>query len=202
MKIVQINGRLPLLMIIFFSIIKSSYQTVYSCNTTATCGCATSSTTITRIVGGESATSTSWAWAVSISIAGSYLCGATILSDSWVITAAHCVSGFQASQITIYAGSTLRWAGTQNSRGSHLIVHPSYNPSTYVNDIALVRLASPLSMSDPFVSTICLPTVNSTTLSAGEWPPVNTAVSNSFSSFVFCNIDILYGSIGCCCWMG
>jgi secreted trypsin-like serine protease len=191
-----------LLGIILLSVIRSSHQTVYSCNASASCGCSTNSATLTRIVGGENANSDTWGWAVSISIGNSYLCGGSILSSLWVITAAHCVSGFTASQITIYAGSTIRYSGTQSSTGSNLIVHPSYNSTTYVNDIALLRLASPLIMSDPAVSALCLPTVSSTTLSAGEWPPANTTVSNFFSSFILFNVCFQYCSLGCRYWMG
>jgi secreted trypsin-like serine protease len=105
-----------------------------------------------------------------------------------VITAAHCVTGYTASQITIFAGSTLRFSGTQTSIGSNLIVHPSYNHNTYVNDIALLQLASPLSLNDPYVSAICLPSVSSSTLSTGEWPPFGTTVSHSFLSFILYDI--------------
>ena len=168
---------LLLLSFILLSMIRSSHQTVYSCNTTVSCGCSTNSATISRIVGGESAASATWSWAVSISVDGQYLCGGSIISSSWVITAAHCVRGYTASQITIYAGSTIRFSGTQTRVGSQLIVHPSYDPSTYVNDIALVRLATPLDMSDPYVSMICLPSVSSDILSTSEWPPADTSVS-------------------------
>jgi secreted trypsin-like serine protease len=184
----QSNNRLRLLAIILFNIIKVSHQTTYTCNPSASCGCSTNSATLTRIVGGESAASATWGWAVSVSIDNTYLCGGSILSSSWVITAAHCVTGYTASQITIYAGSTVRFSGTQTSIGSNLTIHPSYNPNTYVNDLALLQLASPLSMSDPDVSTICLPTVSSATLSAGEWPPVGTSVSHSFPSFILYDI--------------
>jgi secreted trypsin-like serine protease len=192
-----------LLVIILLGIARSSHQAVYSCNQSASCGCSTNSATVSRIVGGEAAGVATWGWAVSISIADSYLCGGSILSSSWVITAAHCVyGGYTASQITIYAGSTLRWTGTQSSTGANLIIHPSYNPSTYVNDIALLQLTTPLTMSDPYVSAICLPSVSSSILAAGEWPPVGTSVSYSFSSFILCNACFQYYSIGCSCWMG
>jgi hypothetical protein len=57
-----------------------------------------------------------------------------------------------------------------------------------------LQLSSPLSMSDSHVSQICLPDVSSATLAAGEWPPANTSVSNSFhlSSVSICIIIQLY----------
>jgi hypothetical protein len=186
MKITQRSDMLWLLMIILLGTLRSSHQTVYSCNSSVSCGCSTNSTTVSRIVGGENATSAAWGWAVSISIADLYLCGGSIISSSWIITAAHCVyNGYTASQITIYAGSTFRFSGTQTSTGANLFIHPSYDPSTYVNDIALLELTTPLIMSDPDVSTICLPIISSSILAAGEWPPVGTSVSYSFSSLFF-----------------
>jgi secreted trypsin-like serine protease len=186
MIITESNNMLWLLTIILLSIIRSSHQTTYPCNSSASCGCSTNSATLTRIVGGENAASATWGWAVSISIGGSYLCGGSIISSSWVITAAHCVyGGYTASQITIYAGSNLPWSGTQSSTGANLFIHPSYNPSTYVNDLALLELTTPLTMSDPDVSTICLPIISSSILAAGEWPAVGTSVSYSFSSLFF-----------------
>jgi secreted trypsin-like serine protease len=202
MKIARRGDILQLSVIILFSLIRLSHQTVYSCDPNASCGCSTNPVSINRIVGGENAGKATWGWAVSISIDGNGLCGGSIISSSWVITAAHCVVGYTASQFKVYAGSNRRHSGTQIRVASKVIVHPNYDPDTNVNDIALLQLDSALKMSDPYVSTICIPSVSSAILSVGEWPPVNTAVSNSFASFSFCSIYYQYCSIGCCCWMG
>jgi secreted trypsin-like serine protease len=143
---------------------------------------------LTRIVGGETASAATWSWAVSLNIDNTYLCGGSIISSSWVITAAHCVNGYKASKITVYAGSNIRWSGTQSRVASKVIVHPSYNTDTYVNDIALLQLATPLIMTDPYVSSICLPSVSSTILSSGEWPPAGTTVSVHSSSKLILNL--------------
>lgn len=171
---------IPFLLLILLCMIQLSHQTNYSCNASAPCGCSMNSAIVTRIVGGENTAVATWGWAVSLLVGGSYLCGGSIVSNLWIITAAHCVSGFRASQISVYAGSVFRFTGTQSSVGSHVIVHPNYNPSTFVNDIAMIRLDSPFSMSDPFISTICLPTINASILTTTEWPPVNTSVSHIF----------------------
>jgi len=164
--------------VIFLStIIQQSEQTVYSCNASASCGCSTNSATVSRIVGGETASTATWGWAVSLKIANSYLCGGSIISSSWVITAAHCAQGYTGSQIIIYAGSTTRWSGTQTRTGSQVIVHPQYDSSTYVNDLALIQVATPFIMTDSQVDQICLPSVSAATLAAGEWPAVGTSVS-------------------------
>lgn len=145
------------------------------CNLNYSCGCTTKLAGSSRIVGGVDADSQLWTWAVSINIASS-LCGGSIISSSYILTAAHCVWGASTSQITIYAGSSTRLAGTQNRSVSRIVIHSGYSRHTFVNDIALLLLSTPLNMTDPGVGTICLPSVNSTILAAGEWPPAETGV--------------------------
>ncbi|CAF1565975.1 unnamed protein product, partial [Adineta steineri] len=148
-----------------------SYQYNYSCDTSATCGCSSRSARVRRIVGGETAGTNHWGWAVSIEINTTGLCGGSVLSSTWIITAAHCVRGVSTSNLTVYAGSSARFAG-QSRIASIIIVHPQYNRNTIANDIALIKLSTPLTMSTA-VKPVCIPSVSSATLSAGEWPPAN-----------------------------
>lgn len=164
--------------ILLFDLIRLTHQTLYTCDTTVSCGCSKNETTVSRIVGGEDASSTAWGWAVSIAISGSSLCGGSIISSSVVVTAAHCAKGRSASQFVIYAGSNSRWTGTQTRTVSSVIIHSAYDSNTFVNDIALLKLSSPLILTDPHVSAICLPIVSQQRLSSGEWPPAGTNVSD------------------------
>ncbi|CAF4078239.1 unnamed protein product [Rotaria sp. Silwood2] len=149
--------------------------TKYSCNSNAQCGCSTQTAILTKIVGGEAAGSNTWGWTVSLIIRNS-LCGGSIIAPSWILTAAHCVTGASARQITVYAGSNVKLTGSQILSVSAIINHPGYSSSGYVNDIALLQLSTPLNMTDPSVSAICLPSISSTTLSTGEWPSPGTTV--------------------------
>ena len=173
----QISATLLIWMIVFLGTVESNHETVYSCNASASCGCSMNPAVVSRTVGGEAANSFTWGWTVSLSIARRRLCGGSIISNSWVITAAHCVSRFRSSQVIVYAGSTLRWTGTQIRVVRNIIMHPNYNWITKVNDIALLQLQSPFEMSDPNLSLVCLPSVNETTLSTGEWPSAGTTVN-------------------------
>ncbi|CAF1576748.1 unnamed protein product [Adineta ricciae] len=170
------NEILYILVVLLYITIGSIAQTVYSCNASAACGCSKNSAVLSRIVGGETANASTWGWAVSISIDDNYLCGGSIISSSWILTAAHCVNGYSAEKVTIYAGSTRRWTGSQTRVVSQIIIHASYDTDTYENDIALLKLGTALTMSDTAISTICLPSVSSATLAAGEWPAAGTTV--------------------------
>jgi secreted trypsin-like serine protease len=170
--------------VLLLVITRSSHQYIYSCNSNATCGCSSNLASVTRIVGGESAGTSTWGWAVSISIDGGLLCGGSILSSSWIITAAHCVSGISPSQVIVYAGSNARFSG-QSRVASSVIVHSSYNSSTKTDDIALIRLSTPLTMSSSTVKPICIPSVSSSTLSAGEWPSAGLYVSYVICFYCF-----------------
>lgn len=197
--------RVLLRLFIFCTIIHQSSSTSYSCNSQAACGCSSSSVTVNRIVGGENATKAAWGWAASISIAGTYFCGGSVLSKSWIITAAHCVHGYTASQITVYVGSILRWSGTQSQVAAEINVHSGYDSVTYANDIALIRLTSPLALPDPDIVPICIPSVNAQTLSNTEWPKDSTTVriispsSHLFFLLIFIVHIGLLGRVG---WMG
>lgn len=169
--------------IILFIAIHPTYQVLYTCNPTAPCGCSFNSASATRIVGGEVANITTWGATVSLSYTDGNLCGASILSSSWIITAAHCVIYYEASEIFVHAGSNIQWSGSQNRTVSQIISDADFNFGTFANDIALLKLTDPLNMSDPNINPICMPLVSSTTLESGEWPVANTSVKDS-SSFL------------------
>jgi hypothetical protein len=105
------------------------------------------------IVGGEAAAVGELPWQVAI-YPGPYLCGGTLIDPQWVVTAAHCVvdnngNPMAPSTIDVVAGEYNRSQndGTEQPRDvSTVYVHPSYNPSTSDSDIALLKLASPVTL--------------------------------------------------------
>ena len=56
----------------------------------------------TTIVGGQLATPGEWSWQVFVH-AGPYMCGGILIHESWVLTAAHCVTDDQEQPITAAA---------------------------------------------------------------------------------------------------
>lgn len=114
----------------------------------------------TRIVGGTNAKNGEWPWQVSLQI-GSHVCGASIISDRWLVSAAHCFQSAYAhsSYWKAYMGSVMLGEGM--SRGIiRIVTHPNYSiPRSFNNDIAVLELSSPLIFND-FIQPICLPPSN------------------------------------------
>ncbi len=44
-------------------------------------------------MGGEEAPRHSWPWQVSLQFNGGHICGASLINQNWVVSAAHCVDG-------------------------------------------------------------------------------------------------------------
>lgn len=104
----------------------------------------------TRIVGGEESSSASeYPWVVSLKYNGSHFCGATLINDQWVLTAAHCVIDQLSndSNFTATAGEYDLSSSptTISSSIEKIITHPDYNETTFDNDIALIKLSSAVS---------------------------------------------------------
>ncbi|XP_023312709.1 mannan-binding lectin serine protease 2-like, partial [Anoplophora glabripennis] len=98
-----------------------------------------------RIVGGTATTIQAHPYIVSLQ-APNHICGGAILSSTWILTAAHCL-GRPVNVYSIRAGSTVRNSGGQVIDARRLIIHASYNSRTIDFDIALVQLASPITIA-------------------------------------------------------
>ena len=127
------------------------------------------------IIGGVDATIQESPWQVLVvaTYTGgeAFSCGGSILNATWVLTAAHCVTNGGATplQVSVTAGMTDRNFPGQQVLADQITMHPGYNDQTFLNDIALIRLASPLALDGVNAAAINLPIG----LPAG-WPALNT----------------------------
>jgi V8-like Glu-specific endopeptidase len=108
----------------------------------------------TTIVGGSAAEIEDYPWQVALVRAGNYtaksvqFCGGSIINEEWILTAAHCLDDFSnANEISIAYGmgsleeddNTISYVEVEA-----FYLHPNYDDQSQDNDIALIKLASPI----------------------------------------------------------
>ncbi|XP_064253690.1 suppressor of tumorigenicity 14 protein isoform X2 [Passer domesticus] len=120
-----------------------------------------------RIVGGQNSDVGEWPWQVSLHVKGQgHICGASLVSASWLVSAAHCFLPLQGirysdpSLWTAYLGLTDQGdrsgPNVQTRKIKRIISHPFFNDYTYDYDIAVLELQSPVTFT-AVVQPICLP---------------------------------------------
>ncbi|XP_069507946.1 serine protease 27-like [Ambystoma mexicanum] len=115
-----------------------------------------------RIVGGKDAVEGAWPWQVSLQFDNGHICGGSVITENWIVSAAHCYYGlgYSQSRYTACVGEYQLSYGNPNavcSRIQTLIIHPSYTVSGGPGDIMLMALSTPLTFTN-YVMPICLPT--------------------------------------------
>ncbi|KAG8454039.1 hypothetical protein GDO86_000610 [Hymenochirus boettgeri] len=123
-----------------------------------------------RIIGGKNSVRGSWPWQVALRLKSSYsdgrlLCGATLISSCWVLTAAHCFKryGNNTRSYVIRVGDyhTLVPEEYEEDLGiQQIIIHKDYRPDGNDYDIALIRLhgsSEQCVQFSPHILPACLP---------------------------------------------
>uniref|UniRef100_A0A182IMH4 Peptidase S1 domain-containing protein n=1 Tax=Anopheles atroparvus TaxID=41427 RepID=A0A182IMH4_ANOAO len=108
-----------------------------------------------RVVGGVDAIPGEFPAIVSIQrvilVVSAHVCGGSILSNFWVLTAAHCITESPATaNFQIWAGThdqSVAEPSRQVVSVASSIVHPDYLGGVNPTDIAVMRLASPLTFT-------------------------------------------------------
>ncbi|XP_017003409.2 brachyurin [Drosophila takahashii] len=161
-----------------------------------------------RIAGGELARANQFPYQVGLSIEEPNdlfsWCGGSLISDRYMLTAAHCVE--KAVAITFYLGGVQRLAPRQllQTNNPEVHFHPAWNCQTLENDIALIRLPEEAILCDS-IKPIRLPGISSSNSNyeyvpavASGWGRLNdesAAISDSLryvARFVESNEDCRY----------
>ncbi|CAH0561943.1 unnamed protein product [Brassicogethes aeneus] len=123
-----------------------------------------------RVVGGEEALPGRWPWMAAIFLHGSrrteFWCGGSLVTASYVLTAAHCTRDsrqrpFAARQFTVRLGDIDLKRDDEPSapvtlKVSEIKAHPEFSRVGFYNDIALLKLEKPARKSK-YVIPLCLP---------------------------------------------
>lgn len=117
-----------------------------------------------RIVGGRRAVDGQFQYQVSLRKVqnGSHMCGASIISSRFLLTAAHCTYHAAPESLYVVVGTVHPSANTGVKYNLDKITwHERFDPHTIFNDISLLRTAEKIAFND-FVQPIALPTKDTT----------------------------------------
>jgi trypsin len=116
-----------------------------------------------RIVGGHNISIQEVPYQISLQHDGDHFCGGSIISPNYIVTASHCTSFYDASSLTIRAGTSTRGVGGQVINVSKIYNHPNFTEQNADCDISVLELSANLTLGIN-VAAIALPSLNQ------KWP--------------------------------
>ncbi|XP_033298740.1 trypsin-1-like [Bombus vosnesenskii] len=113
-----------------------------------------------RIVGGQPTTPNKYPWVARLVYEGRFHCGASLVNNDYVLTAAHCVRRLKRSRIRVILGDYDQHVNTDGKAimraVSAIIRHRNFDMNSYNHDVALLKLRKSVKFSKT-VKPVCLP---------------------------------------------
>ncbi|XP_076721109.2 transmembrane protease serine 11A [Callospermophilus lateralis] len=133
---------------------------------------------VNRIMSGELADKGAWPWQASLQRSNIHQCGATLISDRWLVTAAHCFkNNANPRQWTVTFGTTIN-PPLMKREVRRIIVHERYRSPAREYDIAVVQFYPRVTFSDD-IRRICLPEASA------SFPPNSTVYITGFGALYY-----------------
>jgi len=109
------------------------------------------------IIGGDQASIQDAPWQAALLYGGSIRCGGSIISSTAILTAAHCTYGMGSGLWNVRVGSSNHASGGRVLGVAKIVSHPQYDTMSHDYDIAVITLASAVSIDNINTKVIPLP---------------------------------------------
>ncbi|XP_055696358.1 trypsin-1-like [Lutzomyia longipalpis] len=120
-----------------------------------------------KIIGGQPSHPAEWPWMAALLTPGpsKAFAGGSLITDRHVLTAAHCTTNLKPEELFVRLGEydfTIHdETRAKDFRVSEIREHSEYDPITYENDIAIVKLDRP-TVFNTYIWPICMPPIGET----------------------------------------
>ncbi|EFA10762.1 brachyurin [Tribolium castaneum] len=151
-----------------------------------------------RIIGGSTARAGQFPWQAAIyldNISGKYFCGGALITNQWILTAAHCVFG--GKLFTIHLGSNTLFSQDENRiilSSSKYVVHPEYDQNTLENDVGLIQLHMPVTFTE-YVQKINIANMgqihDGVVVTAAGWGQTSDSSSGMSNNLIYAELSII-----------